>query len=103
MSGPEDNMKDAWKEIVSVIHIEELEPVCLYLGCLHKESVVKGDDEVERRVMKSHQESFSKDKIHHYSEEIQKATGSRSILTQVSTPYPEEQIYQPTRLESQKI
>ena len=77
MSGPEINMKQAWKEITQVLGIEKPEPTGFYLGCLHREYKVIVDGH-ERGVMEPNQERFSKDKITNYiaSHQLRKQLGN---------------------------
>ncbi len=67
MSGPEEKMEQAWKEIAE-INLEDPGPMGLYLGCVHEEGKVELDDGHIVRTISFKQESFCRDKVEKYLE-----------------------------------
>ncbi len=87
MSGPEENMAKAWKDMAEVINIEDTGPMGLYLGCVHEEGKVELDDGHVVPTMTFNQESFFRDKIEKYLEVCESKGGSIPQLSKVSTPF----------------
>ena len=90
VSGPEGNLKDGWALIKSKISIGEVSKASLYLGCIHKKTVMKVPELGDVSVMEYDMECYLKQIVDDYEELATELTGKTVKLGRVKTPFLEE-------------